>query len=132
MVDYTVVVGVDRHHLEELYYTWPTWKRHKAATILERPMIVFYDRRQISPGDVKQVVDHPDLRLFPWPFRRPDAQYDGDDRDGDTPMGRVAKRQAAYVESVGEASAWKDRLSRWDTDYDIPEEPLLPVVSGAR
>jgi RNA polymerase sigma factor for flagellar operon FliA len=56
-----------------------------------------------------------------------EAQYDSD--DGDEVRGRVAKRRAAYADSVGEASNWRDRLGRWDADYDIPEEPLLPVVS---
>ncbi len=54
-----------------------------------------------------------------------EAQY-GADND-DAPVGRVAKRQAAYVDQIGEASEWKNRLSRWDDEYDVPEEPLLPV-----
>jgi RNA polymerase sigma factor for flagellar operon FliA len=56
-----------------------------------------------------------------------EAQYR--DTSGDAPVGRVARRQAAYAASVGEASGWKNRLSRWDTDYDVPEEPLLPVIA---
>lgn len=58
-----------------------------------------------------------------------EAQYDTSESDEAT--GRVAKRRAAYADSVGDASDWKDRLGRWDTDYDVPEEPLLPVVSVA-
>ncbi len=54
-----------------------------------------------------------------------EAQYEDDTVD--EPSGRVAKRRAAYADSVGAASDWKDRLGRWDTDYDVPEEPLLPV-----
>ncbi len=54
-----------------------------------------------------------------------EAQYDGEEEE--VPAGRVAKRQAAYVERVGEASQFQDRLGRWDTEYDVPEEPLLPV-----
>lgn len=57
-----------------------------------------------------------------------EAQY-GEPHAEEAPVGRVAKREAAFVQSVGGASEWKDRLSRWDTEYDIPEEPLLPVVS---
>lgn len=57
-----------------------------------------------------------------------EAQYAPDDDLGAT--GRVAKRRAAYADSVGEASDWKDRLGRWDSAYDIPEEPLLPVGSA--
>lgn len=55
-----------------------------------------------------------------------EAQYDGTEEEA--PAGRVAKRQAAYADSVGTASDWKDRLGRWDTSYDVPDEPLLPVV----
>jgi RNA polymerase sigma factor for flagellar operon FliA len=56
-----------------------------------------------------------------------EAQYQA--QVSQAPSGRVARRQAAYAESVGEASCWKHRLSRWDSDYDVPEEPLLPVVA---
>ncbi|MEM9131439.1 MAG: FliA/WhiG family RNA polymerase sigma factor [Actinomycetota bacterium] len=57
-----------------------------------------------------------------------EAQYT--DAETDAPVGRVAKRQAAYADSVSDASDWKTRLSRWDTQYDVPEEPLLPVAGG--
>ncbi len=56
-----------------------------------------------------------------------EAQYDDDDRE--EPSGRVAKRQAAYADAVCEESNWKNRLGRWDREYDVPEEPLLPVVA---
>ncbi len=55
-----------------------------------------------------------------------EAQYDGSTSD-DSPSGRVAKRQAAYVDEIGDASAWKNRLDSWDDAYVVPEEPLLPV-----
>ncbi len=55
-----------------------------------------------------------------------ESQYSSDEVEG-APVGRVAKRQAAYVDQIGEASEWKNRLSRWDDEYDVPEEPLLPV-----
>ncbi len=57
-----------------------------------------------------------------------EAQYD-DDSEGEV-VGRVAKRRAAYADSVGTASDWKDRLGRWDARYDVPEEPLLPVATA--
>ena len=59
-----------------------------------------------------------------------EAQYDNASAD-ELPVGRVAKRQAAYADSVGTASDWRQRLSRWDTQYDVPDEPLLPVAGGA-
>ena len=55
-----------------------------------------------------------------------EAQYG--DEDDDSPVGRVARRQAAFADSVASASKWRHRLSRWDTEYDVPEEPLLPVL----
>jgi RNA polymerase sigma factor for flagellar operon FliA len=55
-----------------------------------------------------------------------EAQYEaGPDEE---PVGRVARRQAAYVEGIGGASEWKSRLDRWDDQYDVPEDPLLPVT----
>lgn len=45
----------------------------------------------------------------------------------EAPVGRVAKRQAAYANDIGVASEWKHRLSRWDDQYDVPADPLLPV-----
>ena len=57
-----------------------------------------------------------------------EAQYDSSEQE--EPAGRVAKRRAAYADSVGVASEWKDRLGRWDADYDIPSEPLLPVATA--
>lgn len=61
-----------------------------------------------------------------------EAQFD-DTADGEeAPVGRVARRQAAYADSVGTASDWKDRLGRWDTNYDVPEDPLLPLAGAHR
>lgn len=64
-VDYTLVVGVDGKHLQELFYTWPTWKRNKQG-ILNHPMVVFGDS-SVRTKDIKDVVDHPDLRIYSWP-----------------------------------------------------------------
>ncbi|MFV0523034.1 MAG: sigma-70 family RNA polymerase sigma factor [Acidimicrobiales bacterium] len=58
-----------------------------------------------------------------------EAQYDGQMVD-EAPVGRVARREAAYVGAVTDASRWRDRLGRWDEAYDVPEEPLLPVASA--
>ena len=51
---------------------------------------------------------------------------------GEVSASEVARRQAAYVESVGGASEWKSRLTRWDVDYDVPEEPLLPLAGTSK
>ncbi|MDH3607166.1 MAG: FliA/WhiG family RNA polymerase sigma factor [Acidimicrobiia bacterium] len=55
-----------------------------------------------------------------------EAQYIPD-ADGEAPEGRVAKRQAAYVDQIGDASQWRNRLDRWDDEYEVPEDPLLPL-----
>ena len=56
-----------------------------------------------------------------------EAQYDGNSDDYDAPVGRVAKRQAAYVDKIGDASQWRNRLDSWDDEYEVPEDPLLPM-----
>lgn len=59
-----------------------------------------------------------------------EAQYDQPSEEepvSQQPTGRVAKRQAAFINKIEEQTNWKNRLDRWDTEYDIPEEPLLPL-----
>ncbi len=59
-----------------------------------------------------------------------EAQYgeaNAEDQTATAPVGRVAKRQAAYVSEIGVASDWKHRLSRWDDQYEVPSDPVLPV-----
>lgn len=73
---YTLVVGVDEQHLQELALTWPTWKKHKADTVLSVPMIVFYDKTQLTDRHVRLVVDHPNMITYPWPIY--DVDYGGD------------------------------------------------------
>jgi len=77
VIDYTLVVGVDAAHLKQLALTWPTWKRFKPS-LLDRPMLAFFDREQIADSDeVREVVDHPDLLVVPWP--PPFVEYKGGD-----------------------------------------------------
>jgi len=66
--DYSLVVGVDAYHLRQLALVWPTWKKHKPS-LLAQPMIVFFDRQQTKEASIRAVVDHPDLRIVPWPLR---------------------------------------------------------------
>ena len=56
-----------------------------------------------------------------------EGQYEDIDVDVTAPGQRVAKRQTAYVDSVTAARPWKDRLGRWDTSYDVPSDPIIPV-----
>ncbi len=79
MNDYTLVVGVDQKHLNQLSLVWPTWKRHKPS-LLQHPMVVIYDWRQISSADIRKVVDHPNLTTYPWPDRA-DIEYEGSSED---------------------------------------------------
>lgn len=64
--DMTLVVGADDYHLRQLSVTWPTWKRHKPS-LLNHPMVIFFDHEQVNAGQVFQVIDHPDLLTVPWP-----------------------------------------------------------------
>ena len=62
----TLVVGVDGYHLDQLSWTWLTWKKNKPS-LLKMPMLVFRDLDQVSEQDVLRVVDHPDLLVVEWP-----------------------------------------------------------------
>lgn len=74
--EYTTVVGVDKHHLEQLAYTWPTWAKHK-PWLLDNPMIVFYDRRQVAEQQIRKVVLHSNLTAVAWPYE-PSVEFSGD------------------------------------------------------
>lgn len=76
MIDYTLVVGVDHYHLQQLSVTWPTWKRHK-PDLLQRPMVVFFDRDQVKRTSILEAIDHPDIKTVAWP------EYDWIIYDGD-------------------------------------------------
>jgi len=76
--DYTAVVGVDRKHLQQLSWTWPTWKKHKPG-LLECPMIIFRDRVEVTEDEIRAVVDHPLLRVVHWPPE--DVDWEGDGKD---------------------------------------------------
>ncbi len=64
--DFTIVVGVDAKHLDQLRLTWPTWRKHKPS-LQNKPIIVFYDHEQVNPEHIRLIVDHPFLRLLSWP-----------------------------------------------------------------
>jgi len=55
-----------------------------------------------------------------------EAQYE-EQAVEEAPSGRVAKREAAFAGALTDASNWRERLDRWDTAYDVPAEPLLPI-----
>lgn len=61
----TLILGLDRAHLGELRWTWPTWMAYKPE-LRQMPMIVFFDPTEISPSDASFLQLHPDLRFVPW------------------------------------------------------------------
>ena len=93
MDDYTLVCGVDRKHLRQLSMVWPTWKKHK-PTLLERPMLVFFDGEQVTDGEVRSVVDHPGLRTVAWP---PEAVDYGESGDGKWESSQRHRMLASFV-----------------------------------
>lgn len=65
--EFTLVVGVDSKHLEQLALTWPTWMRHKPS-LRRSPMLVFRDYEQVTEEEVRSVVDHTNLEVYAWPM----------------------------------------------------------------
>lgn len=71
--DFTLVVGVDEVHLKQLELVYPTWAKHKPS-LLDRPMIIFYDRDQVS-NQMLRSIPHPRLTTVAWP--PPGAKFEG-------------------------------------------------------
>lgn len=63
--DITLVIGIDRQHLEELRWSWPTWMKFKPE-LREMPALVFYDPDEVNPSQAAFLNEHPDLRFLPW------------------------------------------------------------------
>ena len=70
-MNYTLVLGVDRKHLEQLALVWPTWCRHKPSMCCQ-PIVVFYDREQVHPHEITQILDvgtrNNSVKTVPWPY----------------------------------------------------------------
>jgi hypothetical protein len=62
--DITLVIAIDKHHLKELSYTWPTWMKFKPEIKLMKK-IVIYDKTQIRMKDLSLFDGH-DVRFVPW------------------------------------------------------------------
>jgi len=76
--DFTVVLGVDRKHLEQLSWVWPTWLRHKPS-MLDREVIVFHDQ-DVTWEDIVRITGRDLIDGFvPWP--PPHTEYSGDGSD---------------------------------------------------
>ncbi len=63
--DYTLVVAVDRRHLDQLSQTFRTWAKYKPS-ILQHPLVVVYDRIQVTAGEVLKMIPHEDITCCPW------------------------------------------------------------------
>jgi len=72
--DYTIVCGVDKKHLNQLRWVYPTWIKSKPS-LLKQPMLLFYDQEQLTYGEVSQEINHPDITIVPWPPG--DVVYEG-------------------------------------------------------
>lgn len=76
---YTLVVGVDKNHLKQLKYVWPTWQKHKPSTC-RQPMVVFFDKTDVQEDDVLEILEgHPQLTTVPWPPNK--TVYEGNPND---------------------------------------------------
>jgi len=67
----TLVLGLDRKHLEQLAMVWPTWERYKPE-LRKAQLCVFYDRDQLSIQDLRQVIDRR-ATVIAWPPK--DVEY---------------------------------------------------------
>lgn len=66
--DFTLVLGVDRVHLEQLSWTWWSWRKHKPS-LMKKPLVIFYDEEQVKPDEIYDVVGtrKEGLTLYAWP-----------------------------------------------------------------
>jgi len=75
--DFTVVLGIDDKHLDQLAWVWPTWRRYKPSTF-DRPVIVFYDKASVTKRKIIDLLGT-SINLVAWP---PDGVvFSGDGSD---------------------------------------------------
>ena len=74
--DYTIVCGVDRKHLNQLRWVYPTWIKSKPS-LLRQPLLLFYDKDQWGNTEVFESTNHPNVTAVPWPLGR--VTYEGDE-----------------------------------------------------
>ena len=69
-MDYTVVLGVDKNHLQNLRVVLPNWKQYRPE-FFERPFVIFFDRESTTEEEVRSVFEaeekHPCLKIVSWP-----------------------------------------------------------------
>lgn len=70
MISFTTLLVLDREHLEELRWTWPTWAKYRPE-LLRSPLLIVCDTAAISLFRWNQelaFVDHPQRTLMAWPY----------------------------------------------------------------
>jgi len=72
--EFSLVVGIDKKHLEQFSYTFPTWQKNKPS-ILKHPIFIFYDQTQILCQDIYQITNGHDVQVIPYPFDDIDYFY---------------------------------------------------------
>ncbi len=65
-IDYSVILGIDAKHLEQLRLTFPTWVKHKPS-LLEHPLVIFCDFSVEFRDILKVVSEHPKVDICRWP-----------------------------------------------------------------
>jgi hypothetical protein len=91
--DYTLVLGIDKHHLDQLQMVQVSWQLRKPS-LWEVPWIIFYDQEQVTEKQIRGVVHHPNLTTVPWPIN--DIEYPGANTDKWTSSQRY-KMLAGFV-----------------------------------
>lgn len=69
-MDYTVVLGVDKNHLQNLRLVLPNWKQYRPE-LFDKTFVIFFDRDSTNVDDVvatfKEVSPSTLLRVVAWP-----------------------------------------------------------------
>lgn len=67
MIDFTTVIAIDAHHLEELKLAWSTWEKFKPE-IINAPMVIIYDEKEVDPEDewLDEKMERDNITLIPW------------------------------------------------------------------
>lgn len=65
-MDYTTVLGVDDNHVQQFRLVWPNWI-DKKPSLLQHPLVVFYNLEKTDPNDLFSIVNHPYVVFIDWP-----------------------------------------------------------------
>jgi hypothetical protein len=76
--NFTTVTGCDLKHLRQLAMVYPTWVKNKPG-LRKCPMVIFYERSQVTAEQVRAVCDHPQLSIYALPPEG--VTFSGDDHD---------------------------------------------------